>query len=52
LTSVNSNYRVLYTYTDLGNKTELEYFEWVEAGELEDPFEQDVLTKLKNVIES
>jgi uncharacterized protein YndB with AHSA1/START domain len=52
LTSENSDYKVLYTYTDLGGKTELEYFEWVENGELEDPFQQNVLARLKKIIES
>lgn len=48
----NSDYKVKYLFTSLGDhETELEYFEWVEVGELEEPFEQKNLNKLKEVLE-
>jgi hypothetical protein len=51
LSSLSSSYHVRYTYTAKGeNLTELEYFEWMDEGELDDPFKQDVLDKLKEVM--
>ncbi len=53
LDSTISSYHVRYTYTSLAEtETELEYFEWVEEGELESPFAQQTLDKLKSIIES
>lgn len=47
------NYYVEYTYRLIGKTTtELTYTEWVNEGNLEDPFNQSTLKKLKFIIES
>ena len=49
----DNNYHVRYTLisTD-NNKTKLEYYEWVKDGEIDGAFTQDILEKLKSVLES
>ncbi len=50
---VNDTYHVQYTFTVLSaNETELEYYEWMDTGELSEPFTVDILQKLKALIES
>ena len=52
LFNLKENYFVKYTYRKLDdNKTEMEYFEWVKSGELENPFTTDILQNLKSVLE-
>ena len=52
LSRLNGNYHVRYTFTptDEGH-CEFEYYEWVDEGELDDTVSQDVLDKLKSVME-
>lgn len=52
LSDLNNNYHVKYTYKKLGDEqTEMEYFEWMENGELKNPFTEDILQNLKSVLE-
>ena len=51
LVDSEGNYNVKYTYKKLNdNQTKMEYFEWVEKGELESPFTEKELAKLKVAI--
>ncbi|NQU83446.1 MAG: hypothetical protein HQ536_01925 [Parcubacteria group bacterium] len=47
------NYYVEYTYRAIDDTTtELTYLEWIEDGNLEDPFDQSILSKLKSIMEN
>ncbi|HEY2003541.1 MAG TPA: SRPBCC family protein [Candidatus Saccharimonadia bacterium] len=45
-------YHIKYTLTPNNGHTELEYLEWTDEGELDAPFSQDALDKLKQVMEA
>lgn len=52
LLSEDKNYHVRYTYTPISEtKSHLEYYEWVDEGNLERPFSKEVLSNLKRAIE-
>lgn len=52
LADTNDNYYVKYTYRKLTyNKTEMEYCEWMNSGELANPFTMSILGNLKKVME-
>lgn len=53
MSKTDSKYHVKYTLTPLSDsQCELEYFEWVEDGDLEEPFTQDILEELKSILEA
>lgn len=52
LVSSDSNYHVRYTYKPIDqNSSEMEYLEWVDKGELDNPFVQSTMEKLKELVE-
>ena len=53
LSDLDGNYFVRYTYRKLSDdKTEMGYFEWMNNGELVNPFTDDILQGLKSVLEN
>lgn len=53
LSDKNSSYKVRYTYTPISDQEmKLEYFEWMEEGELGSPLPMKPLEKLKTAIEA
>lgn len=53
LAAEDTNYHVRYSYEILSeNTTKLTYAEWVDSGDLEHPFTEKTLQKLKEGIES
>lgn len=52
-TKEDNNYHVRYLFSPIDeNTTEIEYYEWVNVGDLEEPFTQEILQKLKSVLEN
>ena len=52
LTSRDGIYHVRYTHTPISSSVvDVEYFEWMDSGELEDPYTLEILGKLKKAIE-
>ena len=52
LTRLNGNYHVRYIFKPTSNGScDFEYYEWVDDGELDDVFSQEVLEKLKSILE-
>ncbi len=53
LSSKDINYRVRYTLEPVGDDyTELEYYEWVDNGDIEEPFTLGILQKLRLALET
>ncbi len=51
--SKNRNYHCRYSFNLVNeNMTELEYHEWVDDGELKEPFTLETLQTLKSVLEN
>ena len=52
MTKSDNNYHVKYTFTPVNESTtQLTYYEWVDRGELDEPFTLQVLEKLNSVLE-
>lgn len=48
---IDSNYHVTYKFNKYDTGTQLEYFEWVDEGQLSEPFTKEPLERLKRKIE-
>lgn len=51
LHEINGKYHVRYTFEKKAKGTRLIYFEWMDKGPLRSPFQQQVLERLKLVLE-
>lgn len=52
LVSKDGNYHVRYTHQPIDeHSSELTYYEWVDHGDLAEPFTIDILQKLKEIVE-
>lgn len=52
LSRLNGDYHVRYTFKPVDkNSCDFEYYEWVDVGDLDDTFSQEVLEKLKSIME-
>jgi len=52
LASKDGNYHVQYTFESIDhNKTYIKYYEWVDMGDLDEPFTLQILQKLKSILE-
>lgn len=52
LSRLNGDYHVRYTFKPVDNNgCDFEYYEWVDEGELDGTFSQEVLEKLKSIME-
>lgn len=53
LVSKDGNYHVRYTHKTIDqHSSELTYYEWVDQGDLAEPFTIDILQKLKEIVET
>ena len=52
LSQVGSPYHVRYTFLSNGDSTDMEYYEWVDNGELEEPASIENLELLKKALEN
>lgn len=50
MTNRETGYNVRYTLRPLDEGSELEYFEWMDSGELDEPFTLEPLEKLKSIL--
>ena len=51
LSEIGNPYHVRYTFLSIGNSTNLEYYEWVDSGEISEPASIENLELLKKCLE-